>query len=123
MKAIEKRRKMAGQGGFTLIELLVVIAILGILAAVVVFAVGGITDNGQEAACKIEARSVTTAIGAYRAQNGVYPDAWADLTGGQFLEEQSTLITWTPDTTGASRGTATWTTGEKCATMSGTPWT
>ena len=33
--------------GFTLIELLIVIVILGILATVVVFAVGGITDRGQ----------------------------------------------------------------------------
>ncbi|MGB3409598.1 MAG: type II secretion system protein [Microthrixaceae bacterium] len=121
MKAIEKRRQMAGQGGFTLIELLVVIAILGILAAVVVFAVGGITDNGQDAACKIEARSVTTAIGAYRAQNSTYPTALTDITGGQFLEEAPTLLTYTPDATGVTRGSAVW--AGKCSTMTGTPWT
>jgi prepilin-type N-terminal cleavage/methylation domain-containing protein len=38
--------------GFTLIELLIVIVILGILAAVVVFAVNGITDRGEKSACK-----------------------------------------------------------------------
>lgn len=37
--------------GFTLIELLVVITILGILAAVVVFSVGGLGDKGQASAC------------------------------------------------------------------------
>ena len=38
--------------GFTLVELLIVIVILGILATIVVFAVRGITDQGQESACK-----------------------------------------------------------------------
>ena len=34
-------------GGFTLVELLVVIVVLGVLAAVTVFAVRGITDRGR----------------------------------------------------------------------------
>ena len=34
--------------GFTLVELLIVIVILGILATVTVFAVRGITDQGQD---------------------------------------------------------------------------
>jgi prepilin-type N-terminal cleavage/methylation domain-containing protein len=37
--------------GFTLVELLIVIVILGILATVTVFAVRGITDQGQNSAC------------------------------------------------------------------------
>ena len=40
--------------GFTLVELLVVIVILGILAAVVVFAVGGTTDKAQTSSCEAE---------------------------------------------------------------------
>jgi prepilin-type N-terminal cleavage/methylation domain-containing protein len=59
--------------GFTLIELLVVIAILGILATVVVFAVGGITDRGKNSACKTEVKTVQTAIEAFYAKNGSYP--------------------------------------------------
>jgi len=59
--------------GFTLIELLVVIAILGILAAVVVFAVGGITDRGHRSACLSEVSTVQTAIEAYYAKTEAYP--------------------------------------------------
>jgi general secretion pathway protein G len=57
------------QKGFTLVELLVVIVILGILAAVVVFAVTGITNKGQSSACAIEVRTVNTALQAYNAKS------------------------------------------------------
>ena len=72
--------------GFTLIELLVVIVILGILAAVVVFAVSGITDKGTKSACKTERRTLVTAAEAYFAQNGNYPASPAVLASGGFLD-------------------------------------
>ena len=55
--------------GFTLVELLVVIVILGILAAVVVFAVGGITNKGKTSACTIEVRTINTALQAFYANS------------------------------------------------------
>ncbi|MAT04650.1 MAG: prepilin-type cleavage/methylation domain-containing protein [Acidimicrobiaceae bacterium] len=75
--------------GFTLIELLIVIVILGILAAVVVFAVGGITDQGQESSCDAEKKTVEVALEAYRAQTGDYPATMADLTAedAEFLRD------------------------------------
>jgi len=63
--------------GFTLVELLIVIVILGILATVTVFAVRGITDQGQESACNADKKTIEVAAEAYMAQNGSYP---ADLT-------------------------------------------
>ena len=45
-RTMEKQRR--GEGGFTLIELLVVIVILGILAAIVVFAIGGLSDSAED---------------------------------------------------------------------------
>ena len=85
-----------GDDGFTLIELLVVIVIIGILAAIVVFAVGGITDKGQKASCTSDKRAIQTAEEAYFAQPtssgggaGKYGNM-GDLVP-KFLAESSTL--------------------------------
>ena len=59
---------VSGDRGFTLIELLIVIVILGILASVVVFAVGGVTDRGESSTCVTDERTLATAIEAYFGQ-------------------------------------------------------
>lgn len=56
--------------GFTLVELLIVIVILGILATITVFAVRGITDQGQTSACNADQKTLQVAVEAYYAQNG-----------------------------------------------------
>ncbi len=78
--AVRARAARRGEQGFTLIELLIVIVILGILAAIVVFSVRGITDRGDTAACKTTISEVDVAVEAYYAQVGKYPAAMADLT-------------------------------------------
>jgi prepilin-type N-terminal cleavage/methylation domain-containing protein len=84
------RKARHEESGFTLIELLIVIVILGILAAVVVFAVNGITNKGQNAACKADVQSVTTAAEAAYAQTGTYPASVALLVSGGFLHSAPT---------------------------------
>ena len=88
----ERLSKKRQEEGFTLIELLIVIVILGILAAVVVFAVGGISDRGKKSACKSDVKSVETAVESYYALKGAYPAAFSDLTSGseKFLREAPT---------------------------------
>ncbi len=61
--------------GFTLVELLIVIVILGILAGIVVFAVGNMTANAQANGCAAEKSTINTALESYKAQTGAYPAA------------------------------------------------
>ncbi len=69
---IKRRREAEGlnaNAGFTLIELLIVIVVLGILAGVVIFALGGITGKSAVAACQADGATISTAISAFNAQN------------------------------------------------------
>jgi len=82
-----------GESGFTLIELLVVIVILGILSAVVVFAVRGTGDKGRSAAYATDTKTLRTAEEAFCAQNGFYASTQAQLVNAKFLSEPGTLHT------------------------------
>ena len=74
LSRIQRNREANGEQGFTLIELLIVIVVLGILAAIVVFALGGVTSSSAAASCATDAQSVNVAIAAEQAQQpGVAP--------------------------------------------------
>lgn len=95
-----QRARNGDESGFTLVELLVVIAILGILSAVVVFAVGGINDRGQDSACEIDTRTIRTAQEAFFAQQDTAPKyATEAALVPNFLSKLSTLhnVELTPD--------------------------
>jgi general secretion pathway protein G len=74
------------------VELLVVIVILGVLAAIVVFAVGGISDKGDSAAAKTDCAVLQAAEEAYFANNSTnhYTDKEQDLVDAGFLHSVST---------------------------------
>ena len=66
-RALQARKDAEGDEGFTLIELLIVIIVLGILAAVVIFALANVTGNAKASACNADAKTVETAVAAYNA--------------------------------------------------------
>ncbi|HSH62344.1 MAG TPA: prepilin-type N-terminal cleavage/methylation domain-containing protein [Acidimicrobiales bacterium] len=74
------RRRRTTSHGFTLVELLVVIVILGILSAVVVFAVRGSGGKGRQEATTTDDKILRTALESYCAKHGKYP-ADPDGTG------------------------------------------
>lgn len=86
---IKRRRESDGlstNAGFTLIELLIVIVVLGILAGVVIFALGGVTGKSAVAACQADGATVSTAMSAFAAQNpGVSPTIGTTGSAGGLL--------------------------------------
>lgn len=79
-----------GDEGFTLIELLIVIVILGVLATVVVFAVGGISDRGQASATSADAKTIEHAEEAHMAMHGTYASE-DELVAAGFMRDVSTI--------------------------------
>jgi prepilin-type N-terminal cleavage/methylation domain-containing protein len=91
-RAMQRAREEAG---FTLIELMIVIVILGVLAGIVIFAVGGITDTGNLAACKSDVKTVSVGVEAFLAKNGAYPanlDPALTTAPNRFLRAQPGLV-------------------------------
>ena len=72
-KMIERLQAKRNEEGFTLIELLIVIIVLGILAAIVVFAVGSTKKDAAASACKTDVKSVELSAEAYNTHEGSYP--------------------------------------------------
>ena len=106
--------------GFTLVELLIVIVILGILAAVTVFAVRGITERGQDNACDVEQRSIATAIEAFYVDNDQTDPGDFNALIPAYIQDDGADDRWTwvdadPNATPPEPASVTPTAGAACA--------
>lgn len=71
-----KKRK-----GFMLLELIIVVAIVGILAAVAVPNLVGMTDEAKAARIQSDLSAMGTAVEVYYVKNGAYPTSLDQLVG------------------------------------------
>jgi prepilin-type N-terminal cleavage/methylation domain-containing protein len=78
-------RSVGRKAGFTLVEILVVVAIIGLLASMVLPALGGAQKKAERVVCKANLHSIAVAASSYAADhNGVYP--WSKPTSGKVPE-------------------------------------
>jgi type IV pilus assembly protein PilA len=100
--------------GFTLVELLIVIAIIGVLAAIIVPNVSGLSGSGKAEASAAEVATVQAAMDTMMAKTGLtalssavtsptnnmatFPDTTHKLS--DYLRSSTTKNTYTCDTTG-----------------------
>jgi len=96
---MKHRRDDGGINGFTMIEILIVIVVLGILSAVVIFALGGITGKTAQASCAADGSTVSTAMADFKTQNVNIAVSMTGLINGTVANGNSPYIQSWPNNT------------------------
>jgi prepilin-type N-terminal cleavage/methylation domain-containing protein len=79
---IQRLQQKRNEEGFTLIELLIVIIVLGILAAIVVFAIGSTRKDTVAASCKTNLKAIELSAEGVVTKSGSYPSGIISGTAG-----------------------------------------
>ena len=83
--------RLVNERGFTIVELLIVVVVIGILAAIVTVAFNGVQQNASRSLLQADGRNVLAQLQAYEAQNGGYPSATSQLSGGPRISDDTTI--------------------------------
>lgn len=78
----EERRKRKRKG-FMILELIIVVAIIGVLAAIAVPNLTGLTDEAKVARIRSDISTLGTAAEMYYVKNGAYPASLDSLVGSR----------------------------------------
>lgn len=78
--SLEKLKEKRAEQGFTIVELLIVIVIIGILAAIVIVAYTGITQQAKDSKYKSNADSIRQVAETVNATKGYYPSSQATFS-------------------------------------------
>ena len=85
------RRMLVENKGFTLIELLVVVAVLGILAAIAIPRLTGVTEEARDSSLRASGSSLRSAIEMNIADTGHFPGAADSSDDGTVNGDDTTL--------------------------------
>jgi type II secretory pathway pseudopilin PulG len=91
--------------------LLVAIVVVGILTAVAIVGIGGLTSTAHKASCKATADSARAGLAAYYAAQtpNAYPATFADLVTQKDLDVQGGVTVAGADLKSDGTGTPSWT--------------
>ena len=89
---VKFRKMLVENKGFTLIELLVVIAVLGILAAIAIPRLTGITDRAREQNLISSGNTIRSTVEMVIAESGSYPSSFSRSDGTLTISADSTIV-------------------------------
>ncbi len=100
-KYMEERKEQ----GFTLIELLIAIVVVGILTAVAIVGIAGLTNNGKTSACaaSLDAAKAATAV-HYANTNGQYPTSLGQMVTAKEWEAPQGVTVGATDVSVSTNG-------------------
>ena len=85
MKSIKRMQRT--DEGFTLIELLIAIVVVGVLTAVAIVGIQGLTNNGEKSACQATKDAAKAAVAVHYSNNaGAFPTDFATMVTAKELE-------------------------------------